>query len=340
MSTHRCEVFAVEEIREHPNAERLEILPIAGWQTVVGKGQYEVGDLVAFVPPESLCPAARPEFAFLESKVNRDGYARIRVAKLRGLISQGLVVPAPEGSKVGDDVMEQLGVKPYEPPISVSGRTRGFSGEAESPPPLLIPKYDLENWERYGRLLETNEAFLAVGRVIVSCKLHGTNWRVFFDGDRFWCGSRGEWKKEDPENLYWRVLFENPEVREYLKANPNRVLFGEIYGWVQDLRYGHQPGEVSYAFFDEMVGGRFIDAEEFHPRMKAFGLRSVPVVYEGPYDSAMIPELAEGRSLIADHVREGVVVKPARECYDARIGRLALKKVGDGFHLRNDKVAA
>ena len=44
MSTHAVNVIGIDEVRPHPNAERLEIIPVGGWQAVAKKGQFTVGD--------------------------------------------------------------------------------------------------------------------------------------------------------------------------------------------------------------------------------------------------------------------------------------------------------
>ena len=61
----------------------------------------------------------------------------------------------------------------------------------------------------------------------------------------------------------------------------------------------------------------------------------MPTLYVGPwlgFDAHK--DLAEGKSTIAGHVREGFVVKPTKERYADRFGRVILKLVGEGYNLR------
>ena len=54
----------------------------------------------------------------------------------------------------------------------------------------------------------------------------------------------------------------------------------------------------------------------------------VPVLYEGPFDMARLAERTDGRtSLKADHIREGVVVRPQEERESDGLGRVVLKSV-------------
>lgn len=68
MSTHSVNIIEIKEVRAHENAERLEIVPVDGWQAVVKKGQFKVGDEAVYIQPDYTVPTARPEFAFLAAK--------------------------------------------------------------------------------------------------------------------------------------------------------------------------------------------------------------------------------------------------------------------------------
>ena len=47
--------------------DRIELAGVLGWQVIVVKGEYKVGDKVIFVEIDSVLPE-RPEFEFLRSK--------------------------------------------------------------------------------------------------------------------------------------------------------------------------------------------------------------------------------------------------------------------------------
>ncbi len=137
---HRVDVIRIEQVLPHGNADKLEIIPIEGFQAVVGKGQFKVGDLAYYVPPDSVVPD-RPEFAFLWGNATFEGGTparkrRITAKKLRGEWSEGVLMPLPDGDQVtksyatvldvrknkydevtvGDDVSEILGIEHYNPP--------------------------------------------------------------------------------------------------------------------------------------------------------------------------------------------------------------------------------
>lgn len=90
-------------------ADMIETATVLGWQVVVKKGEYKVGDLSAYIQIDTVVPEL-PQYEFL-----RERKFRVRTIKLRKQISQGLLVPLPAGRwKEGDDITDVLGVKKFE----------------------------------------------------------------------------------------------------------------------------------------------------------------------------------------------------------------------------------
>jgi len=90
-------------------ADLIEKATVLGWELVVKKGEYKIGDLCAYIQIDTIVPEL-PQYEFL-----REMKFRVRTIKLRKQISQGLLVPLPIGKwKEGDDLTEILGVKKYE----------------------------------------------------------------------------------------------------------------------------------------------------------------------------------------------------------------------------------
>jgi RNA ligase (TIGR02306 family) len=103
-----------------------------------------------------------------------------------------------------------------------------------------------------------------------------------------------------------------------------------VYG-VQKLKYGVPKGEARLAVFDLFRSSTWIPHAE--ARQLGAGLAWVPCLYVGPYDETAIRQMADGPSLIrsADHIREGIVVKPLEERTDPQIGRVRLKIVSNQY---------
>jgi RNA ligase (TIGR02306 family) len=370
-STHRVDVVRLQ-LEKHPNADTLSVAKVYDYTCVTQTLQFENETLAAYIPPDSLVPVSRSEFSFLAKEAKVDGYARIKAKKIRGVLSFGLLVPAPEGSEEGDDVAELLGVKHYDPVVAGENNRGGLfmSGEVCRGPSVYCPKYDVDAGRRYAA-----NVFVPSELVSISSKIHGANGRYVFSEGKMYCGSKIEWKKEYPnyshvtvdslrqkvgearakeivdrlhtepkkKNLWWEALDRTPSLRAFCEANPDVIVFGEVYGSVQDLNYGLKKGECAFVAFDLMKDGKWLDIEEAYAMAKQFNVPWVPLmnakrerVYEVtpvPFNFDLICQLAEGKSLMdgANHVEEGVCVRPLKERYDYKIGRVHLKWVGAGY---------
>ena len=139
-------------------------------------------------------------------------------------------------------------------------------------------------------------------------------------------------------SLYWHPLT-IPAVadlcRELAEAYDSVVVYGEIYGpGVQGLTYGITEGHYGYAIFDIKVNGRYMDYEEVEHYCDRHLAPHVPLLYIGPRANVDFAKISEGKTRLgADHIREGVVVKPVHERTDPRLGRIIVKYVSDTYLL-------
>jgi RNA ligase (TIGR02306 family) len=125
-------IETIADLIDHPNADRLSIAKVLGWQSIVKKNEFNKGDKIVFVVIDTILPNA-PWSEFLMDKNNPEKPIRLRTVKLRGEYSQGLVLPLsvlPEnvqGWHEGADVGGALGVKKYEKeiPAQLSGIALG-----------------------------------------------------------------------------------------------------------------------------------------------------------------------------------------------------------------------
>jgi RNA ligase (TIGR02306 family) len=314
--THKVEVVKVS-VENHPNADRLDVVRIFGFTCCVAKDSFVDGQLAAYIQPDSVVDSSRPEFEFLK------GHERIKVKRLRGVVSMGLLMPAPDSAQEGDDVAEYYGVTHYEPPLPGSA-----CGEVEGGPVgIYAPKYDVESMYRYKRLFVDGEP------VVATEKIHGANSRFVFapDEDRMYCGSRGEWKAKNEGNLWWRALAAHPWIEEFCRKFPGDILYGEVFGNVQSLKYGAKPNDVFFRAFDVLHKGEWREYDDWTAYLSEE--KRVPVVFGGPFDFDMLVKMSDGPSLIpnANNIREGIVVRPIPERRDLHLGRVHLKLVGNTY---------
>lgn len=336
MSDWHAEVVRITEIHPHENADRLEVAIVYGTTPVViVKGQYQVGDLVSYIPIDSVIPE-REEFSFLQASDRR----RLKAKRLRGVFSMGLLVAAPDDAAEGHSVVDHFGLTKYEPPEP--GQRHGFAGGRgeclPGPSSFPFPKFtDIESHRRHASALAEGEA------VVCREKLHGANARYVYGEGQLWVGSRTVIKKTDGTSV-WSEVARRHGLAEKLAAMPLLAIYGEVYGVdqngsrIQDLTYG--ATEPQFALFDafDAAEGRWLDATDLPALAASLGVSMPTVLYEGPWSEAAL-EHAEGPTTYGGkHVREGFVVRPMKERFHLRLpdNRVMLKVVGQGYMLRKD----
>lgn len=330
-STVIVPVATIDSIAPHPDADRLEIAQVLGWQVVVPKGRYRPGESVVYFPPDAVLPPALAERFGVAQYLNK---GRVRCARLRGVPSYGFAVqPDDPAWAPGTDLAAHYGITKYTPPL------RPTAGDVEADHPLFQRYTDLENLRNFP------DAFAPGETIVLTEKIHGTNCRVGFVEGEAMAGSMGLRRKRPADaelhrNTYW-FPFTLPGVEALLSELAQRhrqvILYGEVFGaGIQSFHYG-VTGRLGFAAFDLLVDGRYLDWHDLRSTLARFTLPMVPVLYEGPLTLDVVREHSAGRTTYADqHVREGVVVRPLRERTDPRFGRLVLKYLGDAY-LLDDK---
>lgn len=384
---HRVEVVKVKEVLPHPAADRLEIINAFDYPTIVKKGDFRPGDLGAFVPVDSVVPFT-PYWEFVHGAKDDTRHRRVKAKKLRGIYSEGILVPLEDfglnrdgNISVGENIAEVLHITKYEPPQPKSygsTQTAGTPGIKNVQVPGF-PRYtDLENIRRWPDVLAAGE------EVVVHEKLHGANFRcgwaqvkdlrepwyrkllrwykgLFGSNLDFVVGShsvfrthkyssRRDWHQHDGQDLWLRAA-EQYRLAEKLEPYPYVVLFGEVYGDVQDLKYGHETGEISLAVFDvyHIKERRFYDAFETAEFLDHIHVPQPPLIYTGTWDPTQVERLRDGNTLVGqqagrwtnpngvvDQIREGFVVKPVMERVDPKLGRVILKAVSPAYLTRKE----
>ncbi|MFI6980837.1 RNA ligase (ATP) [Embleya sp. NPDC050154] len=341
-------------VHEHPNADALELAQVGLYRAVVAKGAYVTGDVAVYIPEQAVLPDPLIDELGLTGRLAGSAKNRVRAIRLRGELSQGIVCrpSALEGRDLSaalagdEDFAEVLGIVKWVPPIPVH-----MSGEIV-PAADLLPWVDIENVRRYPELFTAGEP------VVATEKIHGTACLYTYvadTGESFVSskgfGARSQALVRDEHNLYWRSVLAHrlPEAAAELAARYGAArvgVFGEVFGQgVQDLGYGAQgrselPG---FAVFDVALadaGGavRRVDAERLAELLGGLQtvLPMVPTLYAGPYDEAALLALAEGRETVsgtAAHLREGIVIRPARERYSDVVGGRAIGKIVSAAYL-------
>jgi hypothetical protein len=124
-------IVRIDQLLPIPKADRIEIAVVGGWEVVVEKGMYQIGDAVLYFEIDAAIPLNHPLWGdfdkqYLRTRTDektKEECAVIKTIRLRGALSQGLVVrmqnlvgtPA-EGAAIGTNVTNMLGVLKYVSP--------------------------------------------------------------------------------------------------------------------------------------------------------------------------------------------------------------------------------
>ena len=319
------QVVKLDKIGRHPNADSLEISTVLGGYTVIFKeGQYKEGDLVSYVPVDTVC-SDDPAFDWLGPK------KRIKAIRLRGIFSLGITAPVPEGMQEGDSIVEHYKLTKYVYEEEVADLVN--TNNENAPSGWVIPHYDIEAVRKYSRLLVDNE------EVVLTEKLEGCNASFCHDGERLWVKSRNFFKKEDPLNQWWNVA-ERLGLKDKLAKHPNLAFFGELYGNVKGFKYDCQVVqgrvETKVRFFDlwDTKAMKFLNYDDMVTIVTDLGLEVAPVLHRGPWTGQDLWIHAEGQSVLGSNIRESFVIRPVVERVDPRYGRIILKLKGEEYMLK------
>jgi len=318
-------VAKIDRVEKHPNADTLDICSVGGWKCVTKMDEFEEGHLAIYISIDSWIPHELAPFLSKGSEpreYNGVKGERLRTIKLRGTLSQGLLLPLtvlnPRMHELeehlvnaeGFDCTELLGIQKWEAPIPAQ-----LAGDVRGNFPSMVPKTDQERVQNLTKELDNWRDL----QFEVTEKLDGSSCTMFLDmwGDFHVC-SRNLDLKYSVTNSFWRVALEYGV--ESILRNSHRTstaIQGELIGpGIQKNPYGLKDVDF-YVFdvYDSQVGS-YLNAEERQKFCETYGLKHVPVfpyavgIEEGYMTVEHLLSLAEGKSVLNPKTeREGLVFK-------------------------------
>jgi RNA ligase (TIGR02306 family) len=366
-----AEVVRVVALEPHGNADSLEVARIelrgsglAGYEIIVKKGDYKIGDLAAYFGVDCIVPIEGP-FSFLGKRLDGVGksHYRIRAARLRGRYSQGLLVnvrdcdPFAEKHGVypgfGQRLWDTMKVTYHSVPEPGTPTQPGKPKKAQPMPIYGVDSY-VKNPSIFSDLPEGAKLF-------VTEKIHGCNFRFGWVprsflgipiGYHFVVGSHRAIKQPGDLGWYgedvWSEFAKYEDLANRTKACKGHIFYGELYGHtyggkkIQDLVYGRLPADgPGLVIFDIYNGKVPLEPERRYELAHSLGLPTPPII-TGPggqqtlkqseTERVSLADLAEGYSKIAPaQIREGVVVETV-----GVTPRRKAKIVGQGYRLRKE----
>ena len=309
-------VRKIDDIRPIEGADAIECAVIGGWTVVIKKGEFKVGDLAVYCEIDSWIPHDLAPFLSKASEpreYNGVKGERLRTVKLRGQLSQGLLLSRYVALDkigeilVGQDVSEILGIQKYEAPVPAQ-----LAGEVHGVFPGFIPKTDQERIQNLTAELEEWKTEKLSWEVTE--KMDGSSMTVYVMGDEYGVCSRNLNLKENANNSLWRVQNQNNLLEKIRSTGRNLAFQGEIVGeGIQKNRYKIR-GQDFYMFdIYDIDNGKYLNPVERRNLAETLGIKHVPVLKSDEVlevcNVSHILLWAEGVATMGGMEREGVVFK-------------------------------
>lgn len=311
----------ISALDRHPNADRLQLATILGWQIVVRQEEVQVNQKVIFCEIDSLLPVNANWLPLaVKDRIVRDNIKdifHVKTIKLRGEISQGLIVPLLSDMTdfdIDTNVAELLNITKYEPPTLSGQYSLQQNKKIDDFPSHLIKKSDehrIQSKPKYLTVFNNKPYYMSV-------KMDGTSVTYLIDPStsEFLVCSHNM-KRDYPTNVktcpYWQIA-QKYELEDKLRAYPYFAIQGEICGpnVQKNLSELKELQFFAFTLVNITTGQRSI-FEEFINFCETINIPTVPIEERGnSFNYTTVKELlAKARGMYKDtnNAREGLVVR-------------------------------
>jgi len=318
MERKLASVRRISDIQEIPGADMIELAIVDGWKVVVAKNVgHKINDLVVYCEIDSFLPI-REEFEFLRKssfkKMGDEEGFRLKTIKLRGQVSQGLILPLDVLLSTGvssDDVYEgldvtgMLNIVKYEPPIpaELAGKVKGLF-------PSFIRKTDEERIQNLAGEYEEMKKHT----YYVTEKLDGSSATFYYNNGVFGVCSRNLELIETEGNTFWKVARELDLENKLQKLNSNICLQGELIGeGIQGNPYKIKGQTVRFFNIFDIDNQEYYGLPNFLITLDVLQLESVPVLdrnFQLPNSVDELLNYSDKKSKLNPNFdREGIVIR-------------------------------
>ena len=344
----------IDEINPIDGADAIEVATVGGWKVVVKKGEFSAGELAVYCEIDSWIPNDVAPFLTKPGHPVKEYEgipgARWRTVKLRGQLSQGLLIPLSivwttardkfvafdwqsdwtDDDVVGMDVSEGLGIIKYEPPMPAC-----LGGMAKGNFPTAVPKTDQERVQNMKK--EVSKMMEEDFRFELTEKLDGSSCTFYLDSELvLHVCSRNLDLTETEGNSFWQMA-NKYAIAEKMKALGlvEFAIQGELVGpGIQGNKYNLSQHDFFVFDMYDVAAGRYLTSMDRVKHTNELGLNHTPILFTSLTltqfnDIETILRFAEGKSVLhASTEREGIVFK----CHD--IPSVSFKAISNRFLLK------
>jgi RNA ligase (TIGR02306 family) len=302
----------IDDIKPIEGADAIECAILGGWTVVIKKGEYSIGQLAIYIEIDSWVPTELAPF-LSKGKEPREYNGikgeRLRTVKLRGQVSQGLLLPTAGQTSLtgeGDNLTEFLGIQKWEPPAEFR------SADAKGLFPAFIPKTDQERVQNLKKEIEV--IFTEQQKFEITEKLDGSSITVYYkDGEVGVCSRNLELKVSE-DNTFWKAANDSGLVKALIALGRNLAVQGELIGpGIQQNRYKLNKHEIYCFDIFDIDKQQYLNVVDREFITLCLNIKNVPVINYRTLSSPDVMQLlleAEGKSKLEPTTeREGLVYK-------------------------------
>jgi RNA ligase (TIGR02306 family) len=338
-----CYVATIKEIKPINGADNIELAIVGGWGAVIKKGEYKASDLIIVATTDAVIPEELSDKMGVTSYLRKG--QRVRTVKLRGVYSECLLIPYKFSALVhkdGDDLMSELGITKYEPPVKEIQLSSGRKIKYKDNPNFHV-------YYKFPNIKNVVGMFTERDVIQITRKIHGTNARYgivkksklsFLDKLKkffrianelidyeYIYGSHNVEKGSDSQGFYstdvWRTVAEEYNIKQKLheralglhragNLGSGLVIYGEIYGAGIQKNYEYGLKNIKLVVFDVTIDGDY-QSTMYTERIFSKNMLDLPhveVLYEGRWSQEIQDSFVFNNFIKETKVpHEGIVIK-------------------------------
>ncbi len=320
----------ITNIKPILGADLIELVEVQGWNVVVTKGDYKVGDLCVYIPIDTQINPTIKGFERFATKSG--GLVRVNTKKIRGVYSQGLVmgyIDFDQSAKlelvrfwnvenIGADVSEYIGVTKFSkdiPEVNSSLTTRPF-------PSHIIDKTDEDNLRSKKECLKE-----LIGKPIyITKKMDGSSMSIIkrSDSEVLVCSRNLIVELSHPMYQFYKSKL--AAIIEQMELS-NIAIQGEYCGpKVNGNKLNLKTFEYYIFNVKDLTTNQYYSLDQLEQFVSTYGLQMVPLLDKFVCPESMgIQEFQDMRNKVTycsgSKQGEGIVIRPQIPCYSEVLGK-------------------
>ena len=331
-----AQIVKVIDIRPIVGADKVELATVLGWDVVVEKGSFHVGDLAIYFSIGGILDKDNPNTAFLQGQV-------LKTKTIRGVVSQGLLGKLdwleyygidPSTMKEDDDVTDRMNVKKWISSDEIEVYDNSDKSKSVFPP--IIPKTDEPRVQNcYKKVLELKDK-----NIIITQKFDGTSTTyIHSDGVFMICNRNNRLNYSvSYTNHYFDIANRYDLEKKMISLGKNIAIQGEIIGPKINGNH-HKVNDIEFYVFNifDIDLHSYMSYDEILKITGELGLKTIKVVYTGPMkdewlSSKALLTLANEQLYETGTICEGIVIKS-----DMGFGynRISFKAISNKYLLKH-----